>query len=212
MKKRPIVWVALAFILTLPCAVHAHRLSVFAWVEGDAAHVQGKFSGGKYVQGGDVSVFGPDGETLITGETDDQGAFSFTIPQKSDLKIVVSAGMGHQGDWTIRADEIAFAPAASKTETTPSPGAESEAAAAAPSPSGMKTTTSPAVAPEILQAAVERALEKKLAPVIRMLTENRQTVGATEIFGGIGYIFGLVGVGAYVASRRRRTSKGDDAP
>jgi nickel transport protein len=213
MKTRQVVWIALAFIFALPCAVHAHRLSVFAWVEGDAAHVQAKFSGGKYVKGGDVSVIGPDGKTLITGETDDQGAFSFTIPQKSDLKIVVSAGMGHQGDWTIRADEIAAVGAQVQAEAAPSTssqGAEREAAAAAPSPAAPEAKTPPAVSPEAVQSAVERALEKKLAPVIRMLAENRQKIGATEILGGIGYIFGLVGIGAYVASRRKRAPEGGD--
>lgn len=212
MPVRYAVALLLALWMLMPGAVHAHRLSVFAWVEGDTAHVQGKFAGGNYVQGGQVTVSGPDGAELITGQTDDQGTFSFQIPRKSDLKVVISAGMGHQGDWTIRADEIT-APlpepmTASSRPAEPSPDRGSARTADAPSPSEAERAA--AVTPEAVSAAVEQALDKKLTPVIRMLAEERQAIGPTEIFGGIGYIFGLVGVAAYFASRRKRGSQGED--
>lgn len=195
-----LIWIVPALLLALPCPARAHGLSVFAWVEGDTAHVQGKFSGGKYIKGGDVTVMGPGGEELITGKTNDQGVFSFRIPRKSDLKIVISAGMGHQGDWTIRADEIdAELPETSADAAEP----------ATPSPSAPESTPPAGVSPEAIQSAVERALDKKLKPVIRMLADERQRVGATEIFGGIGYIFGLVGIAAYFMSRRKRASEGE---
>ena len=201
--------IVMAFLLLAPGAARAHRVSVFAWVEGDVAHVEGKFAGGNPVKGGEVIVKGPGGKTLITGETDDQGAFSFQIPQKSDLKVVISAGMGHQGDWTIRAGEI---------ETVSGDRPEMPAETARPvarettresvEASSSEHGRPDAVAPGQIQAAVEKALDKKLKPVIRMLADERRAVSATEIFGGIGYIFGLVGVAAYVASRRKTASGG----
>lgn len=211
--------IVMALLLLTPCAARAHRLSVFAWVEDDVAHVEGKFSGGKPVMGGEVIVTDSGGNTLITGETDDQGTFSFQIPRKSDLKVVVSAGMGHQGDWTIRADEIeAVSENLPETpaETAPlvargAPAKPAEASSLPPAPK-----QSAAVAPGEIQAAVEKALDKKLKPVIRMLADERRAVSATEIFGGIGYIFGLVGVAAYVASRKKPASgsmdPGDKGP
>ncbi len=210
-KRHPLFFITLAFLLLLPLrAAQAHRVSVFAWVEGDTAHVEGRFAGGKPVQGGTVTVKGPGGEVLLTGKTDETGTFSFQIPQPSELKVVVSAGMGHQGDWTIKAEEIAEVspdPGEGKAETAPAGPVEKAADPAplstAPPADGTRTA---GLSPEVLQAAVERALDKKLKPVIRMLTDARQGPGITEVLGGIGYIIGLVGVAAYVSARRQRTS------
>lgn len=201
-------WLSLALcaLLCAPSLALAHRLSVFAWVEGDMAHVQGKFSGGKYVKGGQVTVSGPDGKELVAGKTDNKGSFSFKIPQKTDLNVKVSAGMGHQGDWTIRAEEIKpallDAPAAKPEPALP-------ATKAAPDDGAFAEPASSPALPDTVQAAVERALDKKLTPVVRMLAEDRQRIGATEIFGGIGYIFGLAGIAAYFASRRKNGYKKD---
>ena len=56
-----------------------------------------------------------------------------------------------------------------------------------------------------IEQAVEKALDKKLKPVIKMLSESLDR-GPTvsEILGGIGYILGLMGVGAYFHYRRKR--------
>jgi|APFre7841882724_1041349.scaffolds.fasta_scaffold92089_2 nickel transport protein len=60
---------------------------------------------------------------------------------------------------------------------------------------------SPAAAPPLpagIDKAIEKALDKKLAPVMRMLAEmHEQKVRLTDVLGGLGYIFGLVGVAAY---------------
>lgn len=202
-----ILSLTLTVLFLIPFSAQAHRLSVFAWVEGDAAHVESKFSGGKSVQGACVVVKGPDGADLIEGKTDDNGMFSFRIPRKTDLKVVVSAGMGHQGDWTIRADEIEAAGSGAM------PGDSKNAGDAAPETPVAPSSTPPAdeqdeappaeISTEAVQTAVARVLDQKLTPVIRMLADQREAIGATEIFGGIGYIFGLFGVAAYVASRRK---------
>jgi hypothetical protein len=92
----------------------AHRVILFARVEGDTVYVESKFSGGKKVNAGRITVTDADGVELITGTTDAQGEFSFKIPKKTDLKIVLSAGEGHRAEWTIPAAEIAM-PAGRKT-------------------------------------------------------------------------------------------------
>ena len=207
MKPLSFASLFLAMLLLFPFSARAHRLSVFAWVEGDTAHVEGKFAGGKSVQGGTVMVKGPDGENLITGETDDQGTFSFRIPRKADLKVVVSAGMGHQGDWTIRAEEIENVQSEAGKDSVENarddPPEDGTVSASKPAPVAPDDARPADVSPAAIQKAVEQALDKKLNPIIRMLADQRNAVSATEIFGGIGYIFGLVGVAAYVASRKK---------
>lgn len=53
--------------------------------------------------------------------------------------------------------------------------------------------------------ALEKALDKKLAPILRALAEmQEQKIRLTDVLGGLGYIFGLVGVAAYFNSRRKK--------
>lgn len=84
----------------------AHRVNLFAWVEGDNVYVESTFSGGKKVKAGKIIVTDPQGNELVKGTTDGQGNFSFKVPKKTDLKIVLIAGTGHRAEWTIPVSEI----------------------------------------------------------------------------------------------------------
>ncbi len=200
---------AAALIISLymmGAVAHAHRVNVFAWVEGDTVTVESKFSGGRKVNEGRVTVLDPQGSQLLTGTTDEQGHFSFKVPAQTDLRIVLVAGSGHRGEWTIPVEEIIAArpaepeknPAPPDSDQTPAEPVPAAGPAAPPSISG------PQWHPEALEAVIESALDKKLKPIVRMLAESRQT-GPTmrDIFGGIGYILGLVGIAAYVHSRKK---------
>jgi nickel transport protein len=96
-------------------SVNAHRVNVFAWIEGDTVHVESKFSGGKRVKAGKITVLDSEGGELISGMTNENGEFSFKIPKKTDLKIVVEAGEGHRGEWSINAADIEM-PASEKRQ------------------------------------------------------------------------------------------------
>jgi nickel transport protein len=185
----------------------AHRVNVFAWVEGDTVHVEGKFAGGKKVKAGKIVVTDSRGVELLSGLTGDQGEFSFKIPRRADLRIVLIAGQGHQGEWVIRADEMNDLPSDPVSETGTTTGAQS-----APTETDSKTTTDTKTAapetnisPKELESIIESVVDKKLKPINRMLSELRQE-GPTvkDIFAGIGYILGLVGIAAYVHSRKKK--------
>ena len=92
----------------------AHRVNLFAWVEGDTVYVESKFSGGKNVNAGKITVTGPKGTVLIKAATDENGKFSFKVPQKTELKIVLVAGTGHRAEWTIAEHEIEMPAAGQK--------------------------------------------------------------------------------------------------
>ncbi|MGD8961145.1 MAG: hypothetical protein PVF29_01575 [Desulfobacterales bacterium] len=98
-------WVV-GFLWIGTASVQAHRVNLFAWIEGDTVHVESKFSSGKHVKAGKITVSDAVGTELLTGTTDENGAFSFKLPKKTDLKIVVEAGTGHRAQWTIAAAEI----------------------------------------------------------------------------------------------------------
>ena len=185
----------------------AHRVNVFAWVDGDTIHVESKFSGGKKVKAGKVVVVDPQGVELLTGLTDDQGEFSFKVPKLSDLRIILVAGQGHQGEWTVRQTELQGSPSETKTETDTLKivTSEQKKIAAETSVDPGATMSHNRIKPEELEAIIENVLDRKLLPVTRMLADMRQKEpGVRDIFAGIGYILGLVGIAAYVQNRKKK--------
>jgi nickel transport protein len=192
-----VVWaIVLGASVVLPGKAGAHRVNVFAWVEGDTVSVECQYPDGTKVHAGVIRVLDPAGKELLNGKTNDQGEFSFKIPQPTALKIVLEAGMGHRAEWNIAADELSGAGkssgAAAPAAAPPTPASEaSPQASAAPAPVGHPL-------PADIEQAVEKALDKKLAPVLRTLAEmHEQKVRPTDVLGGIGYIIGLVGIAAY---------------
>ncbi len=204
-QRNPLAQVILPCVLVLLLAGPAsgHNVTVFAWVEGDTVYGETKFSGGRPAMDAEIVVTGPEGNQLLTTRTDDQGEFSFKVPQKSELKIRLMAGTGHQGDWTIRAEEIGAADEAEPGPSLPGP----FPAAASPEPASADKTDSNAsivVSPEVLQSMMETAMDKKLKPILAMLADAHDPgPSVTEIIGGIGYIFGLMGIGMYFHARRK---------
>jgi len=106
--RRWIVYLFSVFLWLVFCVspAIAHRVTIFAWVEGDTVHTQSKFSGGRTVKGCMVVVCDSAGKQLLEGKTDENGEFSFKVPQKTALKVVLKASMGHLAEWTIPAEEI----------------------------------------------------------------------------------------------------------
>jgi len=186
----------------------AHKVTIFAWVEGDTIYTQSKFSKGRKAKGALVTVFDTEGNRLLEGTTDEKGECSFKIPKKkTGLKVVLKASMGHRAEWKIPVEEIAAAQASqNKTPeagvisdiTSPSNRTGSKAGAEQP------ISGSTGLQREEIKRLIDESLDQKLSPIISMLADSQdQDPGISEIMGGIGYIFGLVGVALYFANRRK---------
>jgi nickel transport protein len=188
-----IVWaVMLGVSLFLPSDAGAHRVNIFAWVEGDTVLVECKYPDGREVYEGVIRVLDSAGKELLNGKTNTKGEFSFKVPKQDDLTIVLEAGMGHRADWPLSKQDLAPA-GESAVSSAPAPKAEAPPPAAKESAPGAASPL-----PAGIDQAIEKALDKKLAPVLRMLAEmHEQKVRLTDVLGGIGYIIGLVGVAAY---------------
>ena len=191
--------VTLFCCLATPLAAQAHKVTIFAWAEGDRVFTESKFSGGKMVKAGKVEVFDSSGNLLLEGRTDDNGAFAFQAPSITDLKIVLTAGMGHQNSWLLSAADLGqgeLTPRA--THASPSDPTVLEAPQAS-----VPTAAGPALTAREIEAIVARQLEEKIRPLVRMAAASQEK-GPTmsDIVGGIGYIIGLVGLGAYMRYRK----------
>ena len=176
----------------------AHKVMIFAWVEGGTVYTESKFSGGKRVKKGDVMVYDLKGNRLLKGKTSEQGEFSFKIPEKTAMKIVLLAGMGHRAEWTVPLEEIQGI--ASETSEL----ATNQSTIAKKPDKQTQSVSVTNLSPDDIQLAFEKALDKKLNPVMKKLAETQEH-GPTvkDILGGIGYILGLVGVASYFHYRRK---------
>jgi len=205
------IGIVCGFLLLTASIVQAHGVSVFAWAEGDTVYVESKFSGGRRPKDSRIEVFDGTGNLLLKGLTNAQGEFSFKVPQQTEMKIVLTAGMGHRAEWTLTAADVAGLP-----ETAPRPvaaagpdaaGSDSPGSAASamqPPAAPAETPAAPAVTAEALQQAIEAALDKKLNPVVKMLAESRQAgPSLRDVIGGIGYILGLVGLATFLRYRKK---------
>ena len=186
---------ALGILMASPLVSQAwaHKVNVFAWAEGDTVFVEGYYPGGKKSQNSLVEIFNPAGTKLLEGRTNNKGEFSFKVPEKTDLKIVLTASMGHKNYFTFSASD-----------------SEGDVSLPASVPERKHTHNvgkSVPVSTDIhqLETIINEALDRKLGPVIKLIRDSRrQRPSITEIIGGIGYIFGLVGVAVYFSNRRKK--------
>jgi nickel transport protein len=195
------VAVILGLILAITSVALAHKVYLYAWVEGDTVYTESYFGSNRKVQGGLIEIFDLSGKKLLEGLTNEKGEFAFKAPQKTDLRIVVEASMGHKNEYVLKADEL-WGNEGGTAEQTKAQGG------LAPSKEEAEGASLTAEAVELaqIQAIVEKALDSRLKPIIRELAKIRKEKGPglTEIIGGIGYIFGLMGVVLYFWSRKSR--------
>ncbi len=182
----------------------AHKVTVFAWVEGDTVLGETKFSGGKKAQNAEIIVWDLNGKELLRTKTNEKGEFSFPISEKTAMRIELIAGMGHKAEWTIPLEDLGetIAATSARDEGIPAP----EPAATPDSGQALQAAGSmdQAQLESIVEKAVTRALNKKITPLTKMVADLEQKgPSMNEILGGIGYIFGLMGVAMYFSSRKK---------
>ncbi len=77
---------ALALVLAFAAPAEAHKLKVFAAVEGDHIGGYGFFIGGGRAQGTEWSAKTADGTVLAEGRTDDNGTFGFDLATPAGIR------------------------------------------------------------------------------------------------------------------------------
>jgi len=184
-----ILFLASILVIFYNSTALAHKVIIFAWVEGDTIFTESKFSGGKRAKNAQVLVFDRSGKQILDGKTNNKGEFSFKIPKLTDLRIVLNAAMGHKAEWTIPESEI--------RKSCGDLGSRKADESSKPIAIGLSEKD--------IKGLIEESLDRKLRPIIKIITESQSKgPSVTEIIGGIGYIFGLMGVVIYFRNRRRK--------
>lgn len=201
MKPRALVQTLIICLITIwfSSSALAHKVRIFAWQEGDTIFTESKFSGGKPAK--NVAIFAINPATqqrLYSGNTDENGNFSFLIDgtQPETLEIVVDGGDGHRNSWTHTLES-----------STPN---RVELEKKAPPQTGQIPVSEPSleqeqtISIEQLTTVLEKVIDQKLGPIKKTLAESSDKgPSLQDILGGIGYIFGLAGIAAYMKSRKQ---------
>lgn len=204
MKTFYLILTALSsFLLSTAVPVLAHKVNVFAYVEGGTCYVEGYFSRSRRAQNALVEVFGPGETKLLEGRTDKEGRFSFQVSQKTDLYIVLTSSLGHRNDFSIAAEEITGLvdkadldrPSFEQEKVPPLEENEDEGRADAKF----------LVDRGELQEILDETLDEKLKPLYGLMAKSQQDRANTsgKVIAGIGYILGIFGLAMFLVSRRK---------
>lgn len=200
MKYCVICFVAVLVLVCFSGICFAHRVNVFAYVDGDAIQIECSFSKSQKVRNGKLTFSDLEtGAILSEVTTDEQGVYRFRpsdefLQTGHGLNILLNAGEGHQSDWQVYADELkALAP--SKKPILAQPSSSSVLLENTAALNSMSVAE--------LEALVGRVVDDKLAPIRHTLARQAENdPGIKDIIGGIGWIFGLFGVAMYMKYRR----------
>ncbi len=200
--QRVVTGLGLMLLSVVASTAYAHKVNVFAYVEGDQVYIQGYFSDGSKAKNSEVTVYTSDGRELSKGQTSEDGEFTFPTQGKQQaLRVVLNAGMGHQASYDIPNDEMA------DTTATASPPPSQDTAPRVDEPLAGGDSAVPA---RISEAAVRKAVAEGVLPLAREISELKERRGFSDIVGGIGFIVGILGIVAYLKAKQetRRVNKG----
>jgi nickel transport protein len=199
---------ALVLALCFSGVSSAHKVNVFAYVDGEAIQVECYFTRSQKVRQGKLTVTDlATAEKLLEGTTDEQGLFRFQ-PDPAFLKtghamhILLNAGEGHQNSWEIYPEELA---ALSPPVQSAKPAVERTAPAEQAPPATLASREPGAVTLDAagLEALLGKVLDAKLAPLKQTLARQADSgPNLRDVIGGIGWIIGLLGLAAYMKYRR----------
>ena len=188
-RLKPLIVMAVIIFSTVMCpsVANAHKLNVFAYFENDAVVGEAYFSDGAPARDCEVVIKDPCDDVVIgKSHTDKDGKFVISIgdSKKGDFSIIVNAGMGHLGQTKISFHAQEDDMNARAGEKSHFEGSKDE-------------DELPHLGEEDLLSLMRTAVRSELDPLHNELIQLRKELsspGFREIVGGIGYIFGLVGI------------------
>lgn len=184
---------SLLLMMTFSLSVLAHNVLGGIYAVGTTIEGEAGFSNGVMASEGTlVEVFDSEGEVLGTSRVDSEGMFVFTASQRVDHHFVIDMSSGHLLKLVLVAAELP------------------ESLGQEPSSPMLASSTNPTVEPqnisnEQLSQLIETAVAKQIVPLRKELAAFKEKAGLQQLLGGIGYIFGLCGVGIWLRQRYRKT-------
>lgn len=166
----------------------AHKLKVFATVEGAGVGGYAFFVGGGRARGSSWVARDTQGTQIAAGTTDDQGRFAFELPDAvtTDITVTIDTHEAHVASATLSAARLGIAAAA------PGPAAPAPGAGAASRP----------LADGQVAALVEAAVQRQVEPLLERIEQMDSRLRLVDILSGIFFIVGLAGIALWARGRR----------
>lgn len=186
----------LLLALTGPLPAMAHNVISAVFPSGSDIEGEVGFSNGDMAPELLIEVYDAAGNKLGETTTDADGFFLFTPQQAVTHVFRGDLGAGHVAEMTMDQSEVAQIlgqepPAAASGAAAPA------SAPAVPSAAGLSDQA---------RAELATMLRNELRPLRQELTAYKNKSDFQSVLGGIGYIFGLFGLGFYIAARRQMGS------
>ena len=210
MKRLTMFFILFLFIIYSSCL--AHKISAFVDVEGNKVTVFSYFSDGTPVKNGKIEVYEEKTNKLIlSGETNKEGKFTFTLPKRIDYKIIVIAELGHVAVAHIKASEL---PEEAFPKKIKEPKKKLKIVKTYKKKEEINKTKKLEYFAEIneekikkiVREVIKEELKKEFKPIHAKLLNiemKLSKVSFKDVFSGIGWILGIFGAWALAYSRKR---------
>ena len=172
----------------------AHKANVFAYVENDKIVAEGYFSGKAKAVDCAIQFFDVNGSKIHEGKTDSNGIYSVKIADlpkiSGDVKVIISSSDGHKADFTIKSRDLNQSAAEAPSEI-----------ARDSAPNQNVIAQSPMQDHIFLKKTIEDIVDARVRKLLAEQKDKGPTV--VEIIGGVGWIFGMVGMWAYFKPKKQ---------
>ena len=98
--------IVLGLCLVFADPVLAHKVNIFAYVEGGHVYTESYFADGRPVEKGTIEVYDQTGNKLLIGKTGKSGLFSFPLSEITELTFIINAGLGHKNKFLLKGSEM----------------------------------------------------------------------------------------------------------
>ena len=183
-----------AFIISISSGAYAHNVIGGVYAIGNQVEGEVGFSNGDMAKAGTlVQVENGKGERLGETQIGDDGMFFFTASKAEDHYFVVDMSSGHIARLHLPADEITL------PEQTGSAGS---VVSRVDIPSAV-----PSAIPALTAQQIEQAVARQIKPLRQELAAYQAKANLQNVLGGIGYIFGICGLGIWWQNRQQKKAQ-----
>lgn len=207
MLKGCLVFFLIVILDVTPC--HAHKVKMFASAENNVITGYVYYTTGGQPKHATVLVQNSMGKTLAEVTTNEKGEFSFIAENRQDYIFVLELADGHRATFRLTADELPESlPAAATGHIAPPDQTQHTQQDGKAIPSIDNTlfpqnSLDSQISLEELEKIVGKAVNKQIRPLREQLEHYEEKIRLHDILGGVGYIIGLMGLGYFIAARRK---------
>ena len=192
-------WHIAVLLVCLSSNVAAHNVIGGVYAIGNDIEGEIGFSNGDMAKEGTVVVVSDVANNEIGRvETDAEGLFVFVATARIDHVFRADLSAGHVIELRLPADELPDSlPSVEFTDLKAS---------------SVDSVQSPSLAPlsahdASIETMIEKAVAKQIKPLRQELAAYKEKASFQDVLGGIGYIFGLCGIGIWLRQRKQAESK-----